>query len=345
VVCTPVVSPTVSVIIPRKAEASAEEVVQAVLVSEYPRHLLEVIEVVGNAPSQQRNLGAHAAHGDILYFLDNDSMVTPSLFARVMQDYIDPPPHLGPSDHLAGVGGPNLTPPTDGLLQRTFGYALASPFAHFTMCARYKSTGKARVASEKELILCNLSVKREVFLREGGFNEALYPNEENEFMNRLAARGYHFIYDPDAYVYRSRRKHVRDFIKQLFHYGRGRAEQMLVEGLSWRSLLFFLPSGMLMYGLGMLGMGLAGYHVWWLYLPATLYGVLALFSAFQDAIRERHPGLMLLLPVWYLVMHLAYGVGLLHGFWKACRPGSEETQQPSPAVEVIVRKTLGHQQM
>jgi hypothetical protein len=45
-------------------------------------------------------------------------------------------------------------------------------------------------------------------------------------------------YDPDAVVYRSRRTRIRDFITQFLRYGRGRAEQIQVEGFSWKALLF-----------------------------------------------------------------------------------------------------------
>src|SRR5512136_1904685 len=114
--------PTITVIIPRRANDSAEETIRAILNCDYPRHLLEIIEVIGENPSKQRNMAAAVANGEILYFLDNDSIVTPALFSSIVKYYADD------SAQLVGVGGPNLTPPSDGFLQKTFGYALASPF-------------------------------------------------------------------------------------------------------------------------------------------------------------------------------------------------------------------------
>ncbi len=55
--------------------------------------------------------------------------------------------------------------------------------------ARYRAVGGRRRCGEKELILCNLLLSRKVFLSNGGFREDLYPNEENEFLNRLLAGG------------------------------------------------------------------------------------------------------------------------------------------------------------
>jgi succinoglycan biosynthesis protein ExoA len=326
--------PTITVIIPRKAKDSAEEAIQAIRNCDYPQHLLEIIEVIGASPSRQRNMAAYIANGEVVYFLDNDSLVTPTLFSRVVKSYADR------SERLAGVGGPNITPATDGFLQKTFGYALASPFAHFKMCARYKPTGSMRYAGEKELILCNLSVRKETFLREHGFDGTMYPNEENEFINRLVEKGYQFIYDPDAYVYRSRRNRFLGFIRQLFHYGGGRADQILLEGLSRKSLLFFLPLGLLCYLGLLLILGVSGHFSWWTYLPLAFYGLPAILSALQFAAQERNPLLVLILPVWYLLMHLSYGTGLLRGLLKAWIPFTHDSEKSSSSVEIIIRKKL-----
>lgn len=305
-------------ILPRRSQDSAEQAIQALLQCDYPQEQLEILEVVGENPSQQRNRGAAAAKGEILYFLDNDSIVTPGLFAQVAQHYQE-------RGNLAGVGGPNLTPDTDNFLQKSFGYALASPFAHFKMAARYKSIGKVRETDEKELILCNLSVRRDIFLQEKGLNEALYPNEENEFVNRLIRKGYRFLYDPDAVVYRSRRTRIRDFITQFLRYGRGRAEQIQVEGFSWKALLFLAPLGLLGYLAGCIGLSLVITLPWWVFLPILLYGGFALFAAFQSALQVKEFWPALLLPLWSLAMHLAYGAGLVAGFWQLCAPAIHST--------------------
>lgn len=335
--------PTISVIIPRRATDSAENAIQAILQSDYPQHLVEIIEVLGENPSKQRNIGAAKASGEILYFLDNDSIVTPTLFSRIAKYYMDclicTDTTTAEREKPVGVGGPNLTPETDGFLQKISGYALASPFAHFNMCARYKPTGKMRYTGEKELILCNLSIRRTVFLRENGFNEAMYPNEENEFINRLVEKGYTFIYDPDAFLYRSRRNRFWEFIRQLFNYGRGRAHQILVEGLSQKSLLFFLPLGLLCYLVLLPLLNIVGPFMWWTFLPLGLYGILATLSALHFAMQERHPLLLLILPGWYLMMHLAYGVGLLYGLLKKRDPSQKEAHTIAPLIiEVIFRK-------
>lgn len=298
--------PTISVVLPRRSQDSAEQAIQAILQCDYPQEQLEILEEIGENPSQQRNRAAMKAKGEILYFLDNDSIATPGLFAQVAQHYQE-------RDDLAGVGGPNLTPETDNFLQKSFGYALASPFAHFKMAARYKSIGRVRETDEKELILCNLSVRRDIFLQENGLNESLYPNEENEFINRLTRKGYRFLYDPDAVVYRSRRTRIRDFLAQFLRYGRGRAEQLEVEGFSWSSLVFLAPLGLLGYLAGCLSISLIIIPPWWIFFPLLIYGLYALISTLRLLFHEQDPWPVLLLPLWSLAMHLAYGTGLIAG--------------------------------
>ncbi|PIE35288.1 glycosyl transferase family 2 [candidate division KSB3 bacterium] len=332
--------PTISIIIPRKADELADAAVQAVLYSEYPQERIEIIEVTGENPSKQRNKGAATAQGEILYFLDNDSVVTPALFSRVVKHY-EPPGTGETHGSIVGVGGPNLTPKIDNFWQKVSGYALASFFAHFKMAARYKPVGGVRVTGEQELILCNFSIRRDVFLQEGGLNETLYPNEENEFLNRLITKGHQFLYDPEAVIERSRRKDMRSFIRQLSNYGRGRAEQILVEGFSIQTLMFFLPSALLGYLLLLLLLNTGGKWLWWSFVPLIFYLIPAFFSAIQSAREARNPFLLLILPFWYLIMHLSYGAGLLWGFANAVSTFTGKEKQRSNEVQVIVRKTLG----
>jgi succinoglycan biosynthesis protein ExoA len=75
------------------------------------------------------------------------------------------------------------------------------------------------------LILCHLLARRAPVLELAGFDESLYPNEENALMDELQKRGGKLIYDPDVVVYRRPRPTLKSFCKMLMAYGRGRAEQ------------------------------------------------------------------------------------------------------------------------
>ncbi len=95
-------------------------------------------------------------------------------------------------------------------------------------------------SGEKELILCNLVARRDTMLRLGGFNEALYPNEENALMDEIQKQGGKLLYDPEFFIYRRHRRTLKAFIKMLMNYGRGRAEQFR-EHPTFGSTLNFVP--------------------------------------------------------------------------------------------------------
>jgi hypothetical protein len=135
--------------------------------------------------------------------------------------------------------------------------------------SRYRALGESRSADERELILCNLAVRRQAFLEAGGFNERLYPNEENELLERFRLKGAGCLYLRDARVERLDRDGFVAYLRSIARYGRGRAEQLRV--LPSRSSLLRLAAASL-YFLALFGGALAallGAPV--LGLPAALY--------------------------------------------------------------------------
>jgi len=184
---------------------------------------------------------------------------------------------------------------------------LESFFAHWEMSSRYRPIGDFRRAGEKELILCNMAVKRKVFEHLGGFRGELYPNEENEFLNRLSRGGFDSIYHPGIFVYRPRRESLAKILRPFFSYGRGRMEQMRVEGV-WQSLPLFAPLALFVYLIG-----LFFYHPWFAFMPLVLYFGMGFGSALGFATRRRKPYLAIFLPPLFLIVHLGYAFGLLYG--------------------------------
>lgn len=263
-----------------------------------PDPRFELIVAEGCAPSRQRNRAARQASGDILYFLDDDSLINPENLVLCLDSMKDP--------RVAVVGGPSLTPPGDTPLQQLFGLALSSPFGSGAVCNRYRKYGKTRITTDKELILCNLAVRREVFIGQSGFNESLYPNEENEFLDRLSALGHLAVHMPSMHVFRSQRPSLRAFIRQMFNYGRGRAQQTLITGAC--SIASFIPLFFALY-LVLLPLGLK-YDL--LLLPLVVYLCAALASSLLIMFRTKRI-LSLFLVCLYPLMHAVNGSGLLWG--------------------------------
>lgn len=293
--------PLVSVIIPVKPGKTVSAL-ECVKWLDYPVERLEVFVSEGTQPSRQRNEAARKARGEILYFLDDDSCPAPDVLKRMVGHFED--------EKVAAVGGPSITPEGDSFLQRSFGAALGSFLGGFSIRNRYRRVGKARISSENELILCNLAFRKDLFLREGGLNEKLYPNEENELMNRLQEKGYRLVHDPDAYTIRSQRKTMTAFIRQMLNYGRGRAEQTLVSPSSFRPS-HLVPTFFLLYLLTILFSNNLLYL-----LPLACYLLANFSSSIYAGCKERESRFFYTLPAVYLTMHICYGAGVIWGFWK-----------------------------
>ena len=289
---------TISIIIPAERDKKELPVLRCLSEINYPKDKLEVVVVRGNCPPAQRNKAVQEAKGDILCFFNSDSQLEPDMFNKIVDV-------MGRGRGIAGVGGPDLTPADNSYIQRTFGYAMGSYFAHWKMRARYVSIGKERFSSENELLLSNLAVRRDVFLKAGGFNERLYPNEENELINRISKMGYKFVYHPDVKVYRDRRKTLSAFMKQFYRYGRGRMDQIFIEGIS-RNLHFFIPLFFLVY-LVILPFTKESLGFFVLLFAYIFFAVI---DAIHLSLKNRR-NLAFVLPVVYLIVHVSYGAGIL----------------------------------
>ncbi len=291
----------VSIIIPVKPGGEVSALI-ALRATDYPSDALEILVAEGCSPSRQRNLAAAEAAGEILYFLDDDSQVSPGFVGRAVRHYADPA--------VASVGGPSLTPDADTPLQHAFGLAFASLAGGGGMRNRYRRTGGVRKTGDRELILCNLSFRRETFLRQGGFDERLYPNEENELMERIRRAGGELIHDPDLAVHRSQRPTLRAFCRQLHSYGRGRGEQTILSGVV--KPITFVPAAFLLY---LLLLPLVRMQVY--YLPLLCYLIMTVSVAVCAAVRTGRIGAAGMLPVVLPLFHICYGAGLVRGLLMA----------------------------
>lgn len=333
-----------SVIVPAPPGMKAVPSIEALKGSAVDPENLEVILALGTSPSRQRNLAAHMATGDVLVFLDSDSLPCPDMFHRIAEAL-----RAG----YSAVGGPSLTPRRDSPFGRAVASVFASPFGGASVRARYTSNGVLRDATENDLILCNLAIRREVFIATDGFNDELYPNEENEFLNRISREGHRLGYSPSMCVFRNQRRNLALFAMQVFNYGRGRAEQVFVcpedltiDRLAPAALALLLLTAPFMRGRA--GRAAAG--------TLGLYGLLcaaagrhalemdpAISSSRISAIAEETslPDCYGTLPRASLfpIMHAGYGLGFLWGAL-LCSAGLKQRREGHVGIRRV--KTFGN---
>jgi succinoglycan biosynthesis protein ExoA len=319
--------PTATIIIAARPDQAEVKAVKAARQLDYPPELLDIIVARGNQPSVQRNTALRAARGELVYFLDDDSIAPRGNLRRAAGYFSDAKVQM--------AGGPNLCPPEAPPLEQVFALVLGSWIAFGPSRARYAPVGSLRDSSEKELILCNLIARRETLLGLGGFNEALYPNEENALMDDIQKRGGRLLFDPGFFVHRRPRGTLKSFVKMLMTYGRGRAEQFRLNP-TFGSALNFVPPLFCVYLLALIILELLPLenHPFKffvavplaIYFAAIILQTLALMPA-GGIVRG-----LLAMPL-LVASHLFYGLGFWRGlFTKLNRDGKR------PSVEVVLER-------
>jgi dolichol-phosphate mannosyltransferase len=292
----------VSVIIPLRPGAPKPPAFDALESSRFPFECCEVILTRGECPSRQRNLAALQAAGEFLVFLDDDSAPEAGLISTYLETFNREP-------NAKAIGGPAIFS-ASGFRQRLCAAVLCEPLVTGRSASRFSVRGALRPSDERELILANLAVRRSAFLAAGGFDEALYPNEENLFLERLRERGDRVLHQPGAVVMRPAPRAGSELLLKVFRYGRGRAAQAKRHV----SAVSAMRIGAALAGPSSLVAGLAA--VPWTALPLVALGVflIAYYSAVSIRISLRE-GVRLgaLAPLVALAVHGAYAAGIIAG--------------------------------
>jgi glycosyltransferase involved in cell wall biosynthesis len=300
--------PSVTVVIAARPDQSNIQAVSAARELDYPADKLEIILARGKQPSAQRNAAIKVAQGDLIYFLDDDSVPEPKNLRRIIGHFADA--------DIKMVGGPAICPADAPPLEQTFALVLGSWLAFGPSRARYTPVGTVRQTSEKELILCNLVARRQALLDLGGFNEKLYPNEENALMDELQARGGILLYDSQLISRRRPRRTLKAFARMLMTYGRGRAEQFR-ETPTLGSALNFVPPLFVLYLVALIPLlkWKGSIFLW----PLIFYIARVLLEAAvlsrTGKIRQSFQAIPLI-----ILTHILYGFGFWRGLCTKLRP-------------------------
>src|SRR4051812_35480477 len=304
--------PLVSVIIPVHPAKTEARSAAASKLLDYPREKLEIVIVrstdLSTYPSMKRNAAIRAVRGDLIYFLDDDSIPQPGNLRRAVAQFADPKVQM--------VGGPNICPPDAPIIEQTFANVMGSWLAFGPSCARYRAVGKLRESSEKELISCNLVSRRSVLLETGGFDESLYPNEENALMDAVLEHG-KLLYDPEMLVHRRPRSTFKSFAKMLFSYGRGRAEQFRLHPTAGSAINFVPPAFCLYLLVVLIAVPTRLVPPQWAMLallPLALYLLAVLIQTAAVMMRTNFMSGLRALPLLALT-NILYGAGVIRGMF------------------------------
>lgn len=256
-------------------------------------------------PAEKRDLGAKNAKGSILAFIDDDAFPEPhwltNAVARIEKGM--------DGKDVGAAGGPAVTPPSDPFWRRISGNVYASAFVSAQNRRRY--TPVRKVIEDYDIPSVNLIMRRDIFLKVGGFDSSFYPGEDTKLCLQVKRMGYVILYDPDILVYHHRRNLFWTHFKQITGYAWHRGYFVKEFPETSLKIAYFIPS-MFLVGL-VLGIPLsfASPVLAWAYLGTLgVYTLMNLVFSFNKNIAE-----------WFFTMigttmsHLAYGLYFIIGLF------------------------------
>ena len=252
-------------------------------------------------PGPSRNAGFARAKGNYFVVFDSDCILPSNYFAIVIKALEE--------NHWDAWGGPDKTHDDFTLRQRAMGYTMSSLLTTGGIRGGKKHLGWFQPRS------FNMGISRKVFESTKGFKFDRFA-EDIEFSIRMKKAGFNVGLIPDAFVYHKRRLDFKQFFKQVYNFGRGRAligrvHPQEIKITHWFPTFFFLGS------VGLLILPLINHQ---LFLLGVSFFTLYLAAIFLHALIENRDFRVAMLAVPAALCQL-YGYGL--GFLKEKLQSSE----------------------
>lgn len=254
-------------------------------------------------PSVKRNMGVSKAKGKYIAFIDSDAYPRKDWMKNTLKYLKD--------ERVGILGGPNIQPENDSVMQKAGGDVLSSPLGAGSFSMRYSIKESKDVT---ELPSCNMFIRKSMFEKIGGFDTSLLTAEDAKLCFELLKLGKKILYSPDVVVYHHRRALFRPHLRQIWRYGRDKAKVFRILSPK-KNIIYFLPS---LFVIFIFSGTFITFNPWFNtpILPAiyTYVMILYLFLVFLGSISKslkRFP----LIFVGIISTHIVYGIGFLRGLF------------------------------
>lgn len=236
-----------------------------------------------------RNSGMNAAHGDIVAYIDDDTVADPEWLAQLIAPYAD--------TSVTAVGGITYAYKGEYIAERYLaanGYGNPAPLAFgasknplWRLFVYLKSMffpiGVATEQTDVQAIYTlNASYRADALRAIGGFDETLLSEEDTDVSIRLRRANARIVFTPDAIIRHRHRESVVALVRQAYHRAENTLRYYEKEGKSLP--IFPMPTLYLLGILALLVLRPIVVPAWILVAPVFLYGWWAL-----RAVRERQP--------------------------------------------------------
>ena len=249
------------------------------------------------------NRGIAAARGRVIARMDAHSVPSENYLRGCLAQ-------LG-REGVAVVGMPwRISPGADTLVARANAAAVSHPFGAGD--AKYRVGGASAPSQFVDTVPFGVFTK-ELWRQLGGYDEGLLANEDYDFNYRVRQQGGGVLLDTSGYCTYFARPTLGALARQYFRYGVWKARMVRLSPRSIKLRQLAAPAFVCaLAASGALGLWLAPAR-WLLAAVVGAYAAAALASSFQAARRAGDLKLLAPLPVSFLLIHMAWGVGFLLG--------------------------------
>jgi succinoglycan biosynthesis protein ExoA len=264
---------------------------------------LKMIDNPGHRKPDALNLAIRQATGEIIVRLDVHAVYEDDYLRKCVLALLAHP-------EVDNVGGIRKSLPRDDtLLGRALAFATTHPLA--------AGNAKYRVGASRPQLVDTVfggCWRREVFDRIGYFDEKLTRAQDREFNQRLRAAGGKILLLPDIVCTYYARSNWHEYGSWIFEAGYWpfRASRLVGRWIGgWRN---FVPLAFVAGSAAGLALSPRSVVVRRLTAAGLLtYGSAVLGASAHLAWRKRDPGLLVAMPVAFLVTHTVYGAGSVWG--------------------------------
>ena len=245
------------------------------------------------------NLGLSMSHGSIIIRVDAHSRLNPNFLRENVT-------HILRGESI--VGGPTLSKNEAGFWRDICRDAESSKFGGST--AKFRNIGAQGYVDS----LAYAAYQKNVFQTIGGLHEGLERNQDNELHARIKKAGYRFFYDPKIVSFYKTRNSLRQIFRQKYNNGRWIFPVLSINVLAF-SPRHIIPS---LFVVSLFTTVLFGVLYTWIpmaMLLALYFSVSLYFASKIDRNYEfqKRVTFILILPIVFAGMHVAYGIGTLAG--------------------------------
>ena len=322
----------VSIIIPTfNEEKFIGNVLDNLLLQDYPQNLIEIVIVDGQSDDNTKNIvSEYSAKYNFITLINNpDRYVSPGLnlgikyshgevIVRMDAHALYPEKYLSTLvEYLFYLNADNVgtvwetIPSNDSTIARAIAYALSSPFGVGTS---YYRIGINKVTQVDTVPFgC---YRREVFDKIGYFDEDLVRNQDDEFNARLIKNGGKIYLIPYIKIQYFARDSLMKLARMFFQYGYFKPLVNKKLG-SPATLRQFFPLGFFISLVISACVMLFNFSVGFSFIVGILclYLCVALIFTIGAIIKKKNVG-FILLPYVFFVIHASYGYGYLKGIFQ-----------------------------